>query len=97
MQMCISEVAMLEWKLAEEGTKVPWTAETLEYITTLGYIRKRNFYRALDKLQQLVIQRLFEMSKANIVGLGKYCDVDCVGYVKHPIRIQVADTYLEST
>ena len=26
LQMCIDEVALLEWKLAEEGVKVPWTS-----------------------------------------------------------------------
>lgn len=50
---------------------VPWTESTPEYIATVQYIRQRDYHRILDKLEQLVIQRLFELSKANVVGMGK--------------------------
>lgn len=36
------------------------------------YMHQRQYHRALDKLEQLVVQRLFELSKANVMGMGKY-------------------------
>lgn len=66
-------VGDMEQRLAVE---IPWTPETPQYIETLTYMRERDFRRALDKVQQLVIQRLFELSKAHIVGMGEFvCSV----------------------
>lgn len=64
----VRAVADLESKLV---IQVPWTESSPEYQETLTYMRQRDFSRILDKLEQLVVQRLFELSKANIVGMGK--------------------------
>jgi len=47
-----------------------WTEDDPAYQEAERYLRHRDFHRALDKVQQLVVQRLFEMSKANIAGMG---------------------------
>ncbi len=69
MALANRAVADLEIKL---DIGEPWTPSHEKYIETLAYFRKRQFHRALDKVQQLVIQRLFELSKANISGMGEY-------------------------
>lgn len=43
-----------------------------EYKDTIKYIHQRQYLRSLDKLEQLVVQQLFELSKANVVGMGKF-------------------------
>jgi len=69
-ELCVAihAVADLEAKLNIECT---WTEYDLEYHEVEKYLRQREFHRALDHVQQLVVQRLFEMSKANIAGMGK--------------------------
>ncbi|KAG2146793.1 hypothetical protein DEU56DRAFT_731337 [Suillus clintonianus] len=63
----IRAVADLEDRL---GVKERWTSQHPEYMSALKRIRSHNFRRALDKLQQLVVQRLLELSKANLSGTG---------------------------
>ncbi|EGO04410.1 hypothetical protein SERLA73DRAFT_68093 [Serpula lacrymans var. lacrymans S7.3] len=65
--VAIRAVGNIEEKM---GIVNPWTTETPEYQQTLQYMHQQDVYRALDKLQQLVIQHLFELSKANIAGTG---------------------------
>ncbi|OCH91902.1 hypothetical protein OBBRIDRAFT_727825, partial [Obba rivulosa] len=60
-------VGDLEIKLAVAER---WTPEHPKYQETLKFMRHRDFHRALEKVQQLVVQRLLEMSKANMTGLG---------------------------
>ncbi|OCH88551.1 hypothetical protein OBBRIDRAFT_734191 [Obba rivulosa] len=60
-------VGDLEIKLAVEER---WMPEHPKYQETLKFMRNRDFHRALEKVQQLVIQRLLEMLKANMTGLG---------------------------
>ncbi len=68
MAFALHAVEDLELKLKLNET---WTTKHPKYEETLAYMRKRQFHRALDKVQQLVVQRLFELSKANIAGMGK--------------------------
>lgn len=49
-----------------------WTPQHPKYQGTLKFMQNRNFHRALEKVQQLVVQRLLEMSKANMPGLGMW-------------------------
>ncbi|KAL6308620.1 hypothetical protein BKA93DRAFT_815267 [Sparassis latifolia] len=67
LTVAIAAVGDLEMKL---GIDEPWTAEHPKYQETLSYVRHRQFHRALDKVQQLVVQRLLELSKANMAGMG---------------------------
>ncbi len=48
-----------------------WSENCKEYLAALDYINRREFIRAVCELEGLVIQRLFELSKANLAGTGK--------------------------
>ncbi|KAI0671594.1 hypothetical protein C8Q78DRAFT_1019556 [Trametes maxima] len=65
LTLAMNVVGDLEKKLAVE---TPWTPADPKYQDTLAYVRHREFHRALDKVQQLVMQRLLELSKANMSG-----------------------------
>jgi len=54
---------------------VPWTESHPDYQATLTYIREHNYHCSSDKLQQLVVQHLFKLSKANLMGLGE--SIEC--------------------
>ncbi|GBE88964.1 hypothetical protein SCP_1403720 [Sparassis crispa] len=43
-----------------------WQLTDTQYIATLKYMLTRKYLRALDNLQQLVVQRLFELYKLNL-------------------------------
>jgi hypothetical protein len=47
-----------------------WTPMHHEYTPALEYSRERHFVRTVEELEGLVIQRLFELSKANLAGTG---------------------------
>ncbi|KAG2150766.1 hypothetical protein DEU56DRAFT_869106 [Suillus clintonianus] len=47
-----------------------WTPECPEYTTALKYFHERRFVRVVEELEGLVVQRLFELSKANLAGTG---------------------------
>ncbi|KAL6298830.1 hypothetical protein BKA93DRAFT_833746 [Sparassis latifolia] len=43
-----------------------WQTTSTEYIETLQYVKLREYHRALDNLQRLVVQRLFELHNLNL-------------------------------
>ncbi|KZV79485.1 hypothetical protein EXIGLDRAFT_631945 [Exidia glandulosa HHB12029] len=57
-------------RLYEEKLAIPaghrWTDSHKEWHGTIMYIFQRQFRRALDNLERLVVQRLFELTKANM-------------------------------
>lgn len=63
------QVGDLEVRLAVDRT---WAKTDPKYNEVLAYTNERDFHRAVDKLQGLVVQRLFEMSKANVAGMGEF-------------------------
>lgn len=54
------------------GISKRWTPDTTEYVETVHYISERQYHRALDQLQRLVTQRLFELHRLNLSGIGLY-------------------------
>ncbi len=64
----LEDVQALELQM---GIGVRWTPNTPEYVAALKYIRERKYRRALYKLQKLVMNRLFELSKLNVAQTGK--------------------------
>lgn len=66
----VSDVEHLEHKLSDLGVDVPWAPNHPKLLETLGYIQTRDFHRALDRVQQLVTQRLLELSKTHMSGTG---------------------------
>jgi hypothetical protein len=63
----IWEVIEMELKM---GIEKRWQAGDREYIDTVKYIQMHRYYRALDKLRSLVVQRLFELHKLNLMQTG---------------------------
>ena len=47
-----------------------WQPTSPSYVKTLAYMARRNYEKALDSLQKLVIQRLFELQKMNLSQTG---------------------------
>ena len=69
----------LEEQLGIEPTDC-WTVDQHEYAEMLEYSRHRQFIRAVEELKNLVVQRLFELSKANLASTGEvvsYCAIRC--------------------
>lgn len=54
------------------GITTRWQPADPAYIQTVKYMSERTYQRALDKLQQLVIQRLFELNRLNLAATGTY-------------------------
>lgn len=53
------------------GITKRWTPATPEYTETVRYISERRYHQALNNLQQLVTQRLFELHRLNLSGVGR--------------------------
>ncbi|KAF8479455.1 hypothetical protein JB92DRAFT_3277834 [Gautieria morchelliformis] len=47
-----------------------WTTDSPAYQQTVEYLNIRNYQLAVDKLEGLVVQRLFELTKANVSQTG---------------------------
>lgn len=77
----VRAVGELEEKL---GIAETWTEAHPDYISTMQYMRSHKFRRVLDNLQRLVVQRLFELSKANMAGTGisSLCFNDAIIFIK---------------
>jgi hypothetical protein len=57
------------------GVDERWTAERAEYQHALQYLDNRKFIRVVEALEGLVVQRLFELSKANLIGTGERSNI----------------------
>ena len=68
LTIVIRAVADLEMHLLFQE---PWAVELPQYKDTIKYIHQHQYHWALDKLEQLVVQQLFELSKVNVLGMGK--------------------------
>jgi hypothetical protein len=65
--LVLKDVIALEVKL---GIANRWQPSDAPYIETAKYISMRKYHRALDNLQRLVVQRLFELHKLNLSQSG---------------------------
>lgn len=54
------------------GIEHRWTPESPEYTTGLTLLHERKYRKALDNLERLVVQRLFELTKLGMSGVGVY-------------------------
>jgi len=50
--------------------EIRWAPTMQEYEDGLVLVRERKYRRALDDLERLVVQRLFEMTKLGMSGVG---------------------------
>ncbi|KAG6369425.1 hypothetical protein JVT61DRAFT_14862 [Boletus reticuloceps] len=54
----------------QHGIETRWSPDNPEYVGAAEYAKHRNFIRVVEELEGLVVQRLFELSKANLAGTG---------------------------
>ena len=48
-----------------------WTMDQRKYVEMLKYSWRHQFIHAVEELENLVVQRLFELSKANLASTGE--------------------------
>ena len=65
---CLRQVIDLEVSM---GIDKRWDPLSPEYLETLGYLATRKYQRALEELQRLVVQRLFELHRMNVSATGE--------------------------
>ena len=58
---------------AELGIEVRWIPGSSEYNAILVELYLRDYRHALDRLEYLVVQRMFELSKLGMSGVGQSC------------------------
>ncbi|KIY47956.1 hypothetical protein FISHEDRAFT_44273 [Fistulina hepatica ATCC 64428] len=52
------------------GLHARWEPDIPEYVECLKELQERKYRRALDELERLVVQRLLELTKLNMSGIG---------------------------
>jgi hypothetical protein len=67
LNLAINAVEDLERRM---GLTERWTPAHEEYQKADEYLKNHRFIRAVEALEGLVVQRLFELSKANLSGTG---------------------------
>jgi hypothetical protein len=53
------------------GIETCWMPDSKEYKEAVVLLNQRKYRRALDNLERLVVQRLFELMKLGMSGVGK--------------------------
>lgn len=57
---------------ASLGIEMRWMPQSTKYQEVLEYAKRRQFIRTVEDLEGLVVQWLFELSKANLSSTGKF-------------------------
>ncbi len=74
----LRDVIALELQMGLNSTS-RWTPATPKFIETAQFLAERDYHLALERLQHLVVQRLFELHTMNISHTGKqsyFCCLD---------------------
>jgi hypothetical protein len=56
----------------EHSIEVRWLPDSDAYKATQTLLVERSYRRAVDNLERLVVQRLFELTKLGMNGVGMY-------------------------
>lgn len=54
------------------GLSQPWTPDSPQYMETVVLMTNAKYLKVVDKLECLVVQWLFELTKLNLSGTGMY-------------------------
>lgn len=73
-ERCITVVEDLERRL-DIGAGERWTPGSEEWVAAATLAREYQYRKSLDRLQGLIVSRLLELSKANMVETGQFCAV----------------------
>lgn len=52
------------------GITQRWTEDSQQYQDAVKFIAERDWRRALDRLEYLMVQRMFELAKSHTFGTG---------------------------
>lgn len=81
----LDTVLVLQKAVADLETKleivIPWTPESPEWKGTEELIFHEEYCEALDRLEGLVVSRLFELTKMNQSGIGTYVCLPHISYI----------------
>ena len=89
------EVNELEVQL---GISQRWEPSDSEYIAAARYLDERSYHRALDELQRLVVQRLFELQKLNVAKTGIFfVYLSMIYLLRYIPRVQGTTAYCQGT
>jgi hypothetical protein len=64
-------IAKVEELEQQEGIQKRWTPSNHQYQESKWFLNQRGFVAVVNELEGRVVQRLFELSKANLAGTGK--------------------------
>jgi len=90
---CLKQIIDMEVSM---GINKRWDPSTPEYVETLGYLSTRTYQCALEELQRLVIQCLFELHKMNILATGEYSQYSIPDDDPQPPSLSYAYAYHKS-
>ncbi|KAK1225735.1 hypothetical protein PQX77_011312 [Marasmius sp. AFHP31] len=65
----IKQIELANWEV-EHGILEQWTPESPEFLAAEKGIIQQQYRQALKELERLVVQRLFELTKLNMSGVG---------------------------
>lgn len=86
----LDNIHMLEEKL---NVKQRWTDESEEWLEAERLVSSVKYRRALDRLEMLLVSRIFELSRLNVSGTGEHGHwsvLSLSNHTNHPIRLQNA-------
>jgi hypothetical protein len=73
-----------------------WLPHDPKYMQAVRYSQERQFICSVEELEGLVVQRLFELSKANLAGTGRQLlDIEISDVLMDYCRVQDAKVYLK--
>jgi hypothetical protein len=90
----LNAVAKVEEIEQRQGIETRWTPEDRQYQDAERFLKQGGFIAVLDELESRVVQRLFELSKANLAGTGESSFCVFLQVLKLP-RLQAADSNLK--
>lgn len=71
-QKLINDIQLLEWKLEIECR---WVSGSEQWEAAKKLVREAVYRKALDKLEGLLVARIFEMTRLNVAGTGAFYSV----------------------
>jgi hypothetical protein len=77
LELALNIVQDLEVRL---DIKKRWLPDDPEYTSATEYINNRKFIRAIEALEGQVVARLFELSKANLMGTCESFLLVCISF-----------------
>jgi hypothetical protein len=92
--MVLTDVQESESKM---GIQVRWLVESQEWADAAHLVSTKRYRLALMKLEKLVVQRMFKLTKMNLSQTGIFFVLIANSSSKLPLRLQTSQAYCESS